>query len=384
MEHVTKILFMSPVSEFKGGAERSISLLIKALIDKNAYSAYLSVSDAGKLRDELDGYVVATFVCGAEIFDDIKREDNLFDAFNNFLKLIKIAKKYSTFIRGNNIDIVHSNGIKTHVLSVLIKLFCPKIKVVWHVRDIFVKKMHKFVFSALQLFSDRIIVVSSACQRNFVFANRKIRVIKNPIPVINNLRNMPFRKINLKIGVVGRISPYKGQVDAVILLNILVQRGLDVQLDIYGQAEEKDSEYFNRLLNIVKKYKLNERVAMRGFVSDMDQIYSSLDLVVVLSPLPDPSPRVVYEALSRRIPVFGYNSGGISETYAKTDQVYLVGIGELNKLSCLISGYLENEKVRMAYAKDIEIQSSYIKKEHSSSAHVNNVIDVYDELINGY
>jgi len=71
--------------------------------------------------------------------------------------------------------------------------------------------------------------------------------------------------------------------------------------------------------NFIKKNQLGGRIFYTGFEDKMDKFYSSIDLLILPSQLPDPLPTVVLEAMQYGIPVVATAQGGALEMIAENE-----------------------------------------------------------------
>lgn len=96
-----------------GGAERMAVNFANALSEKIAFSGILATRKEGVLKEEIKQITNYTFLGRKNKFD---------------INAIFLASKY---IKNNKIEIVHAHG-SSYFFGVLIKLFNPKIKLIWH------------------------------------------------------------------------------------------------------------------------------------------------------------------------------------------------------------------------------------------------------------
>lgn len=96
-----------------GGAERMAINFANALSDKIAFSGILATRKEGVLKQEIKHINTYTFL----------ERKNKFD-----INALFLATKY---IKNNKIEIVHAHG-SSYFFGVLVKLFNPKIKLIWH------------------------------------------------------------------------------------------------------------------------------------------------------------------------------------------------------------------------------------------------------------
>lgn len=141
-------------------------------------------------------------------------------------------------------------------------------------------------------------------------------LLKRPVVVINNgilfssATSWQIRSDTERIvfGIVGQVSPHKGHE---VLVNAL--RLLELQnwkLRIFGKGTP---EYETYLKEKIEEAGLTAMCQWMGFVKSTDEIYESINVLVVPSIFQDPFPTTIMEAGVRGIPVVGSASGGIPE-----------------------------------------------------------------------
>ncbi len=136
------------------------------------------------------------------------------------------------------------------------------------------------------------------------------------------------------LGVVGQLSPWKGQDTAIGALALLRDQGVDAHLLLVGSAvfvapsTRLDNEaYVARLHDLVTRLGLGDRVSFLGERSDVPEIMRALD--VLLSPsVQEPFGRAVIEAMAMEVPVIATTVGGPAEIVTDGVQGYLRPPGE--------------------------------------------------------
>lgn len=115
---------------------------------------------------------------------------------------------------------------------------------------------------------------------------------------------------SLIIGSVGNVGlKYKGFKYVIKALKKMINKNqLSIIYYIVGGGDK------SKLLNLIKKYKLNENVILLGPKTHQDvfEFYKKIDLFVHPS-LTEGLPRVIIEAMSQGLPVIATNVGGIPE-----------------------------------------------------------------------
>ncbi|MGI0153063.1 glycosyltransferase family 4 protein [Pseudidiomarina sp. WS423] len=117
-----------------------------------------------------------------------------------------------------------------------------------------------------------------------------------------------FAGDEIKLLFVGRVEVRKGVFDLLEAFNILIEHGVNASLTIIGGGSAiSDIRY------IVQKYSIENRVTIRGMIANRDELlnsYYAADAFVFPSH-DEGFPRVLYESMSMRLPIFTTFVGGI-------------------------------------------------------------------------
>jgi glycosyltransferase involved in cell wall biosynthesis len=131
-------------------------------------------------------------------------------------------------------------------------------------------------------------------------------VIYNGSPDFGQHRSTDGNGIT-RIGMVGRISPYKGQLDFVRAVHAL--KAPNASFTIYGDSLYSEPDYETR----VRALAAGTNIAFEPWRDDVTTIYNELDILAVPSSSNEVSTRVIMEAFSAGVAVVAYPSGGIPE-----------------------------------------------------------------------
>lgn len=115
------------------------------------------------------------------------------------------------------------------------------------------------------------------------------------------------------IGVVGRITPWKGQDFFVQLAAEWVRQGRRGVFAIIGRAFNEDAGFEQSIRAEIASRGLAQRVHLVAFQSDVAAALSSLDVLVHTSTKPEPFGRVLIEAMAVGTPVVAARGGGTPE-----------------------------------------------------------------------
>src|SRR5262245_6288296 len=312
-----RVLFLSPVPEFKGGAEQSLlDLLGNATVEP-----LLVVPAEGPLSEHAISKNVPVEVLEIGIISEIRRPFHFSHGILVLMQLFSVARQLAELCRRRHIDIVHSNGLKAHVIAVAARFFRGR-PCVTHIRDIANTRTERIVWRALQLLSNQMILVSRACWPSRRLP-RNVQVVYNGFR-IPTVKRPSSGESELVLGFIGRLHPAKGL--HVLLSWIAATRsgGLALRLIVRGAFAKETPAYEGEIAKQIEALGLASQVDFEGFVANHDEVYLGIDVVCVPSTAPDPLPRSVMEAMGRGLAVLAAPSGGIPEMIIHGESGFLV------------------------------------------------------------
>ena len=306
------ILYLSSVSFFKGGAERSLFDLLA-----NPHIApVLVVPEEGALSEQARALGIPFHVVDFGMISAIRRPFSFAKGFMVLKSLWRSAGQMRAISRKENAAIIHSNGPKAHAINCIAK-WRGGTKAILHFRDIPYTRAEKLVWQIFSWMSNGVVLVSRACWPLPTLPD-KVRVIHNGTPLIDRPYEVDISADVITLGFIGRIHPSKGLHLLLEWLAAARAKGINVRVSVRGMFSEDAPDYRGRIMAQIEQSGIAEHVSFEGFIDDREMLYQGLDVVVVPSETPDPLPRAVMESMARGIPVFGYPAGGIHEMI--TDQ----------------------------------------------------------------
>ena len=297
------VLFASPVADLKGGAER----ILLDLLANPAIRAALAVPGEGELAEiaRQRGLPLRFIDLGAVAA--VHRPPRPRDLLHAANEGARCARQLAKAVRDTGASLLHTNGLKVHVLGVASRL-AHRVPVVAHVHDIPHTRLEKTIWRGIAAGATRTMLVSEPCYPGPL--TRRTAVVANGVRPIGEAgaRTLPETPT---IGFVGRIHPFKG---LHLLLDWFEQASTvrpTLRLLIRGRAEQEGAEYWASLQSQVSRLVAQGRCRVLGWAGPGEDPYAGIDLLAVPSQTPDPSPLVVVEAMLRGIPPIGYPAGGI-------------------------------------------------------------------------
>ena len=368
------------VGDSIGGSHWSAINLYKELAKRSGTNPIIILHIAnGPLSDFLNNNKIPY-----EIIKNKSLAGSTPNIFSIIFSMISNLFLIQSFIKNNNINIVHGNDLRINLTWSFATLFTNS-KYVWHQRQVLSKSIK---WHAIRYISDYIISISNYVHNSLpinINSNSK-SCISNPFNVSNlNKKQNSRRKINslymvsnssFLIGYVGRIVPCK-HIDDILyaLSNIITLDSVkDVHLLIIGSG---DSNYIKKLNSIIKIKNLENHVTMTGFVDNPSIALSSLDLLVASS-YNEPFGRVLVESMLQKTLVLAQKSGGHIEIISNSVNGFLYTNTSADSISNIImkiiSNKFDNEKV-------IDTAYNLAIKNYSVSSHANQIIPIYNSLI---
>ena len=255
-------------------------------------------------------------------------------------------------------DVVHSNGIKTHLLS---RFAVPKrVPVVWHLHD----------FLASRRVAARLLWRASGRVRTAIAISRAVaddaaRVLPGvPVVVVPNAVDLahfrpgdgddldrlaglpPAPSGTVRVGLVATYARWKGQLtllDAAALLPTLPVRWYVVGGAIYHTAAQlTDAE----LRAAAQQRGVADRVAFVGFQPDPVGVYRALDVVVHASTQPEPFGLTIAEAMACGRAVVVSAAGGAAELFTHDHDALGVSPGDAPALAAAVRRLVEDAGLR--------------------------------------
>ncbi|MEX1257220.1 MAG: glycosyltransferase family 4 protein [Gemmatimonadota bacterium] len=114
-------------------------------------------------------------------------------------------------------------------------------------------------------------------------------------------------------GIFGRVVPWKGQLESLRAAALVLELVPTAKALVVGDASDGDQAYMSHLVAFVQERGLEGRIIFTGYRDDVATYYTLLDVSVHASIEPEPSGRVIFEAMSYGTPVVASHLGGPKE-----------------------------------------------------------------------
>lgn len=395
------VLYLDHTARLSGGEIALLRLL--GAIDRTRFKPCVLLAEDGPLVDKLERIGIDTHVI--PLSDSVRsvRKDTLSGGALRrmylILPLIRYCLNVMRFIRRNRVAILHTNSLKADIYGGLAGIMTGR-PVVWHVRDhidpSYLPGLAVRVFRFLARIIPSYVITNSQSTRNSLFlgGTRKSVVIPSGIDFRDSVihdglsasevweaeqkRPRLTRHNPIRIGIVGRLAPWKGQHLFLEAASLVMASGHRAEFVIIGSAMFGEDEYEQSLKRQMVSLGIAEYVTFTGFVDDVPAALRTLDILVHASTTPEPFGQVVIEGMLEGLPVVGADGGGVREIIIHKENGWLVPIGDSVALADALIYLIEHpdEASRMA-----EAARSYVRRKYTIHDSARQVELVYEELI---
>ncbi len=140
----------------------------------------------------------------------------------------------------------------------------------------------------------------------------------------------------------GRLTGWKGQEKLIEAANILIEdyNNSNFQIIILG-SDQGRKVYKKKLLNLVQRYRLSQKIKFINHCREMPVAYSLSDVVVSASVEPEAFGRVAVEAQSMCKPIIASDLGGSKETILKNKSGFLYKHDDPRELAKFLNTVIE-------------------------------------------
>lgn len=233
-------------------------------------------------------------------------------------------------------DLVHTNSLKATVYGGASARMAG-IPWVWHLHDrIATDYLPGTAVRGLRALGRRlpttVMANSSATLASLGLRSGQGHVVANPVEVATPMR--PERgPRDLRVGIVGRIAPWKGQHLFLSAFARAFPYGTERAVVVGDALFDADAGYAHSLVRLAQELGIAPRVEFRGFVENVGSELARLDVLVHASTVPEPFGQVVVEGMAAGLAVVAANAGGPSEIVTDEVDGLLYPIGDAHALT---------------------------------------------------
>ena len=377
-----RVCFISHSSKPGGGAERSLLDLIDAVKARNVECCCILPKPDQGMKDLLEQRGVKTLLVPFKWWMHSRR--GLYHTIRYRLptyQALGIAR-LTLAIRRLDCDLVYTNSLTVGAGAIASKLLGkPHI---WHLRE-FGEDDFGLEYDWGRERSRKLInKLSSACIANsHAVANEfrtdveSIDVVYNSVSITNEVKcadDAPWRIPHaIRCIMVGKVTPGKGQQEAIKAIAKLDESNVPAELLIMGPAF---GGYGSLVSNMVNDLNLDDRVHLCGPSSNPIPYIDSADVLLMCSRR-EAFGRVTVEAMKLGRPVIGSRSGGTPEIIDSGKTGLLYSPGDSKELADQIQYLYDHPSARQRMGETARRQA----KRYNSDELGDNVLKILNRVI---
>ncbi|TQC44239.1 glycosyltransferase family 1 protein [Rhodococcus sp. WS4] len=337
-----RILYCHPGAELYG-SDRMAALTIRGL--KSAgHAVTVVLPNQGPLVEHMTTDEIPLIVESVPVL----RKEYLSPRGMLRLILNSIAALFRTvqIIRTTRTEVVYANTLTQPIWIVAAKL--TRRPIICHVRELErdTSRLLRFLLVGPLRLADAVVCNSKATRE---FVTQSAFMPGNIVDVVYNGKDWaeyfssdpsPYRT-PVRILLVGRISPRKGQDIAIRAIHRLSQSGLNVNLTFAGDVYDGYEWYRDELLSLEKELGIEEECNYLGFVENTTKVLAEADIVIVPS-RQEPFGTVAAEAMAAMRPTIASDVEGLAEIVVNGVTGLTVPPGDDEALANAISTLIAN------------------------------------------
>ncbi len=388
-----RILFFDHTAVLSGGELALLSLVSQ--LDQRLFEPIVLIGQHGPLVDRIQ-HLAATHVLELDSRVKDTRKDvmgwrTVVDPTKMWASLtyvFRLAGKFNEL----RADLIHTNSLKSDLLGGLAAKIAG-LPLIWHIRDRidedYLPRRVVQVFRRLcRLLPDRIIANSRS-----TLATLHLPDTRTSDVISSGFNTGRFRQEGqrteslsaalasgqlLRIGVVGRISPWKGQEIFIRAARQVHQQFPNTRFFIIGAPLFGEQEFEKTLHTLVEECELGAAVHFAGFREDVATAIGELHILVHASTIAEPLGQVIAQGMAARKPVVATIGGGPSEIVTDRRTGLMVPPGDAPAMAAAILDLLQHPD----FAETLADHAQRYALEQFSEAHVARQVEaVYTDLL---
>ena len=355
------ILFIDQFGTF-GGGQKVLWIVLQSLVPTH-YAPVIALNGDGSFRKTLaaSGYQVIDLAIGTYQSGKKSNTDELRFLWRTALCALQLA----LYIVRRDIRLLYANGPRTFVCACIAGKLTHR-PVIWHLHNVLASSGQVRLLAFFAGWVHQILTCSEAVAQRLLTARPELRsritVIHNPMPRWTNSstrqevqKHLIAPPEHVGIGILGRITPFKGQLQFAQAARLVIQEVQQVHFWIMGSpatGDHQDRQYFEQIRSFVKDSRLEQRFSFVGHQPDVRPYYDVLDIVVVASQGPEAFGMTVLEAMSLAKAVIAPRAGGIDELVEDEHTALLVTEASPEALAAKILDLLRDSEKRGRLGKN--------------------------------
>ncbi|HEY9791892.1 MAG TPA: glycosyltransferase family 4 protein [Candidatus Obscuribacterales bacterium] len=349
------IMFIDHTAKLSGG-EIALLRLISAL-DRERFRVSVVLFSNGKFASELKKIGVQPIILPLDSrVLNTRRESlgaGLFLQLGIFQSVLKQIALLRDLIALRKPDIVHTNSLKSDIIGGLAARLAG-VPVLWHIRDRiapdYLPSSATKLFRLLARIVPAYLVANSNATMQTLPTGQRASVVYDGIPKPQKTGRQNRQLSTNTVGLIGRISPWKGQHIFIEAAAIVLKKRPDTRFEIIGSTMFGEEDYLRGLREQIASLGLTHAVNLVGFRDDISDALSNLSIFVHASVLPEPFGQTVLEAMAAGVPTIASDAGAIPEIVTHEETGLLVPPGDPAAMAQAILRLLDNRSFAQTIA----------------------------------
>jgi glycosyltransferase involved in cell wall biosynthesis len=389
-----RVLFVNP-GRAVGGAEESLLLLLEGLRAHGVEPA-VAVFGGGPFQDRLSLLGVPTI--SVELPLRVRSAGRYRLPRTSLSLLASLAAGFPTAIRlavlarRTRADVIHTNGMKGHLLGGLAGRLV-RVPGVCHLRDFLPAGPTGRLFrQALQRLPQLVLAVSEAVAesvRPVDGVTPRVVTLYDPLDIRRFHPGLPKARLREELGIspaiplvglVAHLTPWKGHELFLDIARAVVDTGRSAHFVVAGGPIYETSGHAGYADNLQRRASalgLANHVAFLGVRADVPEILAALDVLVHCPTAPEPLGRVLVEAMAMGRPIVAARSGGIPEAVEDRVTGVLVEAGDRTGFVSAVLRLLGDPTLRERLGCS---GRRHVEARFGVTAHVTGVLDAYQTV----
>jgi glycosyltransferase involved in cell wall biosynthesis len=217
-----------------------------------------------------------------------------------------------------------------------------------------------------------------------------IEVVHNPVhwekydsarPQRQVIRDkLGFAPDDVVVSIFGRITEWKGQLEFLQAMNLLIADCPKLRIMIVGAASDDIHGYAKTVEDFSQQSALRDRVVFTGYQQNVVDYYWSSDIVVHNSIIPEPFGRVVTEAMACGCPIVAMMEGGPVDIIQHNYDGILIPPRNQGELMQAVRRLYHSPAERMYLANNARAS---IRQKFSGEVIARRIVEIYEDVLRG-
>ena len=282
-------------------------------------------------------------------------------------EIVASAWRVRSIARRIGADLVHGNSVRSGLIAALAKrLGGPPVVVAVH-DHLPPARISRLVERTIALNADMAFACSRYVAEPFLRLGTSlpVRVVYNPIdlerfsPTVMERAaarsRLGFPESDVLLGLIGQVTPWKAQDDAVRMLAALKEHHPEVRLLLVGSPKFSSARFDNQgfarhVKDLIASLGVEEYIVWLGERADIPEILRALDIVLVPS-WEEPFGMAVIESMAMEVPVVATSVGGATEVVTPPENGLLLPPRQPDRWAEAIGNLVEEPGLRASMGR---------------------------------